>query len=299
MLPEPGGLPLPRTEVAAALLEVCTAESEERSIDGALETLAGEVAARGLEPDERHLNIHGRVAVRLLEQGYIDAAREVMAHRVAKQPMFTMVRDGDVFAWLPGFDDPRGDAPDGAYEISDLITAQAAADDVRLVDGPAGRRIVIGGYAYLRHLEARPDDQVSLVLQRRGHADELVPARRVRRWDHVSGTHVRLRRLAWSGFAAEVDADRLSRGGPAAQLQVQIVTPSGLVRAGRLTASAPAGLRAAVPFHLPMGRRTLRVATVHGQLTLADESPAVRAIRRNVSAPARRAVRRSLRLVRR
>ncbi len=294
MSPEQEGFPLSRPDVAAALIDACEPGSDDASTDAAVAALADEVAARGLEPGERHLGIHGRVAVRLLEQGCPDAARSVTRHRVARQPLFTMVRDGAVFAWLPGFDDPRVQAPDAAYDISDLVTARAAIDDVRLT----GRRLVLGGHAYLRHLEARTDDRVSIVLHHPDGAAERVPARRVRRWDHVSGTGTRLNRLAWSGFAAELDPARLRRDASTVRLQVEIVTRDGLTRTGRLTASGPAGLKGVLPFDLPMGLGRVRFADARGAVTLTTESVVDRT-RRRVPAPVRAAVRRSVRLVRR
>lgn len=293
MSPEQGGLPLSRPDVAAALLDACREGADELAAGAAVRALADEVAARGLEPGERHLGVHGRVSVRLLEQGRPDAAHLVVRHRVTRQPLFTMVRDGAVFAWLPGFDDPRVDAPDAAYDISDLVTARGALDDVQLTDG----RLVLGGHAYLRHLEARTDDRVSIVLHRPDGADERVPARRVRRWDHVSGSGTRLNRLAWSGFAAELDPALFRRDAKAILLQVEIITPDGLTRTGRLTASGTAGLKDVLPFDLPMGLRHVRVADRRGAVTLATLSMARRA-RGRVPAPIRTALRRSVRLVR-
>ena len=71
----------------------------------------------------------------------------------------TFVEDGAVFAWLPGFRDPRWAVPDEVF-----ISARTS----RCVAGstaPVRRRAAhLAGSAWLTRLSARPEDTVELVL---------------------------------------------------------------------------------------------------------------------------------------
>lgn len=274
--PQPS--PIDRTAVARALRHACrTARSDPAA--ARLEVLSVTDAANeaGLSADESKLSIGDRTAVRLVEHGLPWVAMDVTAHVVDAQPFATSIRRGRVFVWLPGFGDPRVGAREDIYDISDRIVLRCAVDEVRWADG----KCLIGGFAHLSHLVAEPEDEVVLVLRRSDGTAERLGARRVRRPDRVVDGGANLTRLAWSGFCAEI-ADEILRDATLA-LEAQ-VSRSGVVRSGRLVASAATGLTDLLPFDLVTAGRPLHVAA-GSSLTLA-RSPSASARRRTHRLPA-------------
>jgi hypothetical protein len=119
----------------------------------------------------------------------------------SRLPLPTHLEDGRVYAWLPGFRDPRYGVPDEVYAIdSDVILR----GDVDLAD-LHGRTLRLHGTAYLGLLEAGPHGRVTLSLAGPDGAASQVEATRVRRPDHVKSSGPDLTRLAWSGWHAEFD----------------------------------------------------------------------------------------------
>jgi hypothetical protein len=158
------------------------------------------------------LNNRPRTAFRLVAAGHYEAARAVLAEAAwtAKvDPAFVHVDGGQVFAWLPGFRDVRFDAPDSCYDISDGVGLSATVDAAHLTR----ERLLLGGTAYLtRAVTATPVERVFLVLSRSGMADVMVPGRRHRRPELVSGSGIDLSRRAWSGFSVDIDLASMPPG---------------------------------------------------------------------------------------
>lgn len=170
------------------------------------------------------------VALRLLADGALAAAWEVLrdnavgvvdetfdvatssgARRTSwRLPLTTLVEPPSVYAWLPGFRDPRFDTNESAYDITDLVSVALRLDEMWW-DGP---RLLLAGSAYLRHMGTAPADAVEVVF---AHADGGAPVefrgKRVRRPDFVGGTGEQLTQRAWSGWSAECDVRRLPRTG--------------------------------------------------------------------------------------
>jgi hypothetical protein len=242
-----------RNEVISVLR--LAASASDPSSTGELTRLVDAVAARGLTPEDAALAIAPRAAVRLVAAGYPDVALEVIRSAPAAPTAFTAVRDGRVFAWLPGFDDPRYGAPDDAYDISDRIVLRSGADEVRGEDG----RCVIGGFAHLSLLVAEPDDDVIVILRCADGRRHEITARRTRRSDRDAAEGSDGRRLAWSGFVADIDAAVLLDEPGLWQVEIALAQ-NGVTRRQRLAPTAACGLAATLPVRLPAGSgRELRV----------------------------------------
>ena len=263
------GSALERGAVAERLWQSCR-DADERGEDGAGEllALAADVARHGLVGGEAELSIRARTAVRLLEHGRAEAARDVVRHELDRQPFLTSLGGGRAYVWLPGFRDPRVDVPDDVYDMTDRVVLRRGLDEVRWQDG----RLVVAGFAHLSHLVAEPDDAVVLVLRARdGAVVARVPAERVRRPDRVGTGGQGLTRLAWSGFRAEVDPGALA-GSSAWSADVE-VSQSGLTRARRLRPAPGSPVADLLPFDLPDGR-SLRVRVgAGGRLSITPRRP--------------------------
>jgi hypothetical protein len=178
---------------------------------------------RNSVPDgvEDRLSVRVRVFVRLLRRGALEPAW-TLAHDNAsgvvrptratsmwaggsfltsRLPLPTHIEDGRVYAWLPGFRDPRYGVPDDVYAIDDDVVLRGGVDLAEL----RGRRLRLYGTAYLGLLEAGPHGLVALSLAGPDGVTHRVPATRVRRPDHVKSSGPDLTRLAWSGWHAEFD----------------------------------------------------------------------------------------------
>jgi hypothetical protein len=147
----------------------------------------------------------------------------------ARLPLATRVEPPEVYAWLPGFRDPRYGAPDAAYAVSDLVKASVRLDEAWW-DGTV---LELGGRATLRLLPTAPDDEVTVVLVRDERQHEDVAARRVRRPDLVRGSGAELTEPAWSGFAARLDVATVPRGVWSLRLRVSQQGITREVRLGR------------------------------------------------------------------
>jgi hypothetical protein len=148
-----------------------------------------------------------------------DASTATGAARTAwRLPLLTRIERGTVYAELPGFRDPRYDAPDDCYDITTAVGLKHHLDEITL-DGNA---IGLGGWAALDVLTASPGEQVTVFVTSPGE-EIAVPARRVRRADLVDGSGDGLTRRAWAGWSAQLDlADpRLGPGAWVVWVQVE------------------------------------------------------------------------------
>jgi hypothetical protein len=120
-----------------------------------------------------------------------------------------LTEEGHVFAWLPGFRDPRFGVPDDVYDVTSGALVGGRLQGVRFADG----RLQLGGSAFLRSLTARADDEITLVFSGSDGAERRVRASRVRSPEHVRPRGPELTRLAWAGWRAEVDLADLAMPG--------------------------------------------------------------------------------------
>jgi hypothetical protein len=261
--------PADRSEIYRHL-RAAAREDRVRATPEVVERLAAALRDRGLTTDEHRLSIHARTAVRLLEAAAPTSAWLTAIHQVTRQPLVTLVEEGRVYAWLPGFRDPRVGAPDWVYEITDRIVVRCAVEDVRW----ESEACVIGGWAHLSHLTADPDEIVMLVLRRRNDGQELrVRARRQRRPDRVKDSGIELTRLAWSGFRADIPASMLL-GRPGSWTVAIELERDGFVRRKALSRTPGSALDHALPITLIRRRSdVLRVRWgARGRLVLQDMS---------------------------
>lgn len=226
-----------------------------------------------------------RTALRLLRVGSLPAAWEVLAENATgvvtdefdvstatgaartswRLPLLTRIDAGTVYAELPGFRDPRYDAPDGCYDITDTIGVKHHLDEIDAVGGA----IRLGGWVALDVLAANPAERVAVIAASR--AEELaVAARRVRRADLVTGSGEGLTRRVWAGWSACLDlADPQFRPG-AWELSLQI-DHDGVVRRVRVGRNASDLARAATAAPMRIGKRTVRWETGDRQWRLVIE----------------------------
>jgi hypothetical protein len=208
-----------RTDVHDAVMQL-TVDSDEMLLDDLREL--GELIRTSVPDDtENRLPVRVRVFVRLLRRGAYEPAW-TLAHDNAsgvvrptratsmwaggsfltsRLPLPTHLEDGRVYAWLPGFRDPRYGVPDDVYAIDSDVVLRGDVDLAEL-RGPSLR---LYGTAYLGLLDARPQGRVALALAGPDGAAHRVDAARVRRPDHVKPSGPDLTRLAWAGWHAEFD----------------------------------------------------------------------------------------------
>ncbi|MGI8882463.1 MAG: hypothetical protein ACR2KJ_18535 [Jatrophihabitans sp.] len=140
-------------------------------------------------------------------QQRVDFSTSSGAARTSLQlPLFMLVDGGRAYGWLPGFRDPRWGVPDSVFDVSADVVLRSSLDEARI----AGDRLVLSGWAYLTLLATSAEDTVAVAFDNPDGHREVVPARRLRRSDLVKGTGEDLTRLAWAGWAAEVDLRRLA-----------------------------------------------------------------------------------------
>jgi hypothetical protein len=189
----------------------------------ALRRALGTVPARAWD----QLNTRPRTAYRLIAAGEDVAAWELLTEgvRLARdgvermEPAHVHVDGGRVFAWLPGFRDPRFGVPDECYELTDDVKLRSRVDTAELT----ADSLTLAGTAYLtRSVRTGQTERVSLVLSRSGMDDIVVAGNRHRRPDLVSGTGTELRRRAWSGWSVTVALASLPAGSARYRLTLAI-----------------------------------------------------------------------------
>lgn len=175
---------------------------------------------RTIDLDAEQLPIRALVVLRLLAAGSCEAAWALLldnatgvveqsfgqstssgARRTARRlPLTTRIEPPRVFAWLPGLRDPRHDAPEAAYDITDRVTLRTRLEEVWW----DRRGLVLAGTAFLRYIAAGPDDMVEIVCTHGDGQQHVVAGERRRRPDHVRGVGGDLTRLAWAGWTAKL-----------------------------------------------------------------------------------------------
>jgi hypothetical protein len=183
---------------------------------------------RNAEPSVwNELNTRPRTAFRLIAAGEDVAAWELLTEGVRLagdgvekvEPAHVHVDGERVFAWLPGFRDPRFGVPDDCYELSDDVKAKARIDTAELTP----ETLTLAGTAFLtRSVRTGPQERVALVLSRSDQPDVVVPGIRHRRPDLVSGGGTALRRHAWSGWSVTVNLLALPSGAGRYRLSLQL-----------------------------------------------------------------------------
>ena len=216
-----------------------------------LRLLAEAVRTHVPAPVEDGLPPRVRVFVRLLRRdavepawtlaadnasGFVHATSAVSTwagpgHARTQLPLPVFVDDRAVFAWLPGFRDPRWAVPDEVFDLAADVELGARLDRARFDSD----RLELAGSAWLTHLTTRPDDTVELVLID-GDDRVRVSATRNRTPERVADSGPALTALAWIGWSAEVDLGALPRR--AANWRVRIEVAQNGVRRG-----GPLGLR--------------------------------------------------------
>jgi hypothetical protein len=226
-----------------------------------------------------------RTLYRLLSAGAMAAAWEVAADNAvgvveapfhastatgsprasSRLPLLTRVEPPTVFAELPGFRDPRFNAPDDCYDITTTIGLKHHLDELQIDEATA----TFGGWAALDVLATDPTEQVRLVLSGAG-TDIATAGRRVRRPDLVAGKGEALRRRAWAGWSVRVELGdpRLAAGSWALSLEVE---QRGICRRVKLGREVSPLARAAADVVIRAGARTLRWEVADRQWMLIVE----------------------------
>ncbi len=184
-------------------------------------------AVRSLVPEaaEDALAIRERAFIRLLRAGAVepawtlaedDSAGVVSSSRAGMKwaggpetsvvlPLPTLAESGRVYAWLPGFRDPRWGLPDSVYDVTDSVRLRVTLEQLSLESG----RLELAGSAYFTVVVARADDDVTVVLRGPGGQEHRAPATRTRVSEHVTRSGPGLTQLAWAGWHAEIDVTAL------------------------------------------------------------------------------------------
>ncbi len=192
---------------------------------GELDELAASVQRLVPVGSENALTIRERVFVRLLRAGAVepawtlaedDSSGVVRSTRVGMKwaggpetnvvlPLPTVV-DGDaVFAWLPGFRDPRWGLPDSVYDVTDRVRLQVVLEQLSLESD----QLKLAGSAHFTVLAAHADGEVTAVLRGPGGEDHRVRATRARTAKGVAPSGPELTRLAWAGWYVAIDVTAL------------------------------------------------------------------------------------------
>lgn len=195
------------------------------------------------------LNPRARVMFRLLEAGAFEAAWLVCETSAAglvfepttattssgaprarpRFPLVVHVEAPKVYAWLPGFRDPRYDAPESCYDISSLVKLRARVDVVRIERST----MVVGGSASLSLVMPDANERVRLIARSDEDTRVITTGQRLRRPDLVSGVGDGLRRAVWSGWSVGLDLRKL-RAKPGVWALALDVTHDGVRRAAPL-----------------------------------------------------------------
>jgi hypothetical protein len=148
-------------------------------------------------------------AVGVVDEEFDASTATGQPRTTGRLPLLTRIEPPVIFAELPGFRDPRYDAPDSCYDISTSVRLKHHLDEISV----AGSVMTLAGWAAFDVLTTDPRETVRLILT--GADGEIsVVGRRVRRADLVSGRGEALTRRAWAGWSAGIDLDdpRLKSG---------------------------------------------------------------------------------------
>jgi hypothetical protein len=206
-------------------------------------------------------------AVGVVEQVF-DASTATGQPRSAERlPLLTRIEPPVVFAELPGFRDPRYDAPDACYDISESVRLKHQLDEIDVT----GSVMTLGGWAAFDLLTTDAREVVRLVLSQ-GDDMVTVVGRRLRRADLVSGRGEALRRRAWAGWAAGIDvADpRLRPGSWALSIELE---HDGLIARASLGPKTSELAAAAAAARLTVGSHVVTWDTDHRRWRLVIGEP--------------------------
>jgi hypothetical protein len=142
-------------------------------------------------------------AVGVVAEDFHDSTATGAARTSWRLPVPTRIEPPAVYAELPGFRDPRFNAPDECYDISGAIGLKAQLDEI-VIDGA---RLTLGGWAALDVLAASVTETVRVVLSA-GPVEIVTTGRRVRRPDLVTGKGEALVRRAWAGWSCVVELNQ-------------------------------------------------------------------------------------------
>lgn len=267
--------------------EGCRLESADfAALRRAVAGLSAEQLRRGVPP-------RIRVFFRLVQGGFFEPARQLAADNAVgvvaprtrsfrwaggkgaprKLPLPTVICDGKVFAFLPGFRDPRWSVPNDIYDVSESAWLRGTLQFMQ-VDGTEW---VLAGSAYVTLLAADPADQVELmVVPEPGTAGKKlrIPAQRVRSPEFVTAGDGE--RLAWAGWQirTELSDPALRPGVYSLRVRLsqqgvirQVALASGRRRGVRLGPLLRANAPVAQPVRIPGKRGAVRLV---GPVVAAD-----------------------------
>jgi len=223
-----------------------------------------------------------RTAFRLLRAGAFEAAWAVVGENAvgvvdepfrgstatgeqratSRLPLLTRIESLRVFADLPGFRDPRFEAPDGCYDITATIRVRYRLDEVQITEDA----VKFGGSAALNVFPARADDVVRLIATGRGGAFAVVGSR-CRQPDLRPGTADLNLRREWAGWSARLElAD--SRLTPGTWTLALEIGQAGIARRAPMGANPQPLASAAIRAVTRAGGRSLAWETHDNQLRL-------------------------------
>jgi hypothetical protein len=176
-----------------------------------------------------------RTALRLLQTRAFDAAWLVVREDAVGAidapsflgpplPLLTKIDAAQVYADLPGFRDPRFNAPEDSYNISATIGARVHLEEIEF----DSTIMALGGSAALDVLQPAPDDHVTVVMAS-DDTEITMPAVRVHRASLTGGQPQPRARRGWAGWSATVDLTEATV--PAGRWSVALeVSQRGVVR---------------------------------------------------------------------
>lgn len=216
------------------------AAQDDDSALAALARLAAQVRALIPVGPEDQLPPRVRVFIRLLRHDALEAAwtlaRDNASGVVAatnaratlaggsylrgELPLPVEIVDQRVYAWLPGYTDPRCELPDRIFDVTGDVTPRVTLDRAT----PSGGGVVeLAGLAYLPWLDTGAHDRVAVLFVAPSGRQVRIEAHRARRVDLAGQRDPDLARSAWPGWYARVDLAELAddSGRWAARLQLE------------------------------------------------------------------------------
>jgi hypothetical protein len=290
-----------RTHVHGVAMRAATDGGEDAVV--VLEDLAAAVAEHIPEGTENRLGPRERVLTTLLRRGAVEPARMLALDNASgvlrpskpvsawagastlssRLPLPTLAEGGHVYAWLPGFRDPRWDLPEEVYRIDADVVARGALEQATVAAG----HLTLYGTAWLSHLTASPDDEIVVLFDGPDGAAHRARAGRTRRPELVKPRGPELTRLAWGGWHARVPLEPLAAVPGTWRTRIRI-EEQGIHRAGALGLRRRGPLAGPEPAtqHERAGRALCLGSDDDGSLTVtvSELRPAARLLPRRVLA---------------
>lgn len=194
-------------------------------------------------------------ATGVVEESFHASTATGAARTAWRLPLLTRLEPPRVFADLPGFRDPRYDAPEDCYDITPVVRLRHELDEVVV----AGSVVTFGGWCTSDPLRSGPEEAVRLLVTSDG-SELTIDGRRLRRPDLWSNTGPVAARNVWAGWSATWDlADpRLGPGSWALTLRLD---HAGIERSAALGSRITDLARVATRPPIRIGPRTLRWKT--------------------------------------